>query len=263
MSPFPAMVSQLAGRRATRSGRPNARWSLRSFPRYEATTAGWRTTSAGSPSAMTRRGRGRSSGRRSRSAAAGRARSRAAWRRACRGCAQQRSERLGLALGDPARRLVEQQHGRARGRARTRGRRSGGFRSTARGRTCRGTRRGRQVDELLDALADAASDVVTVGRCSAADSRVCGPRRASRARPRWSRATVSAGEQAAVLERAAEAELGAGLRATWRQVVAAVGRVSRRIVPPSAGRKPEMTSNSVVLPAPLGPMKPRISPGAR
>src|SRR5256885_7343377 len=29
--------------------------------------------------------------------------------------------------------------------------------------------------------------------------------------------------------------------------------------PPSAGRKPQMTSNKVVLPAPLGPMNPRIS----
>ncbi len=32
--------------------------------------------------------------------------------------------------------------------------------------------------------------------------------------------------------------------------------------PPSSGVKPEMRSNSVVLPAPLGPMIPRISPGA-
>src|SRR5262245_2911942 len=40
-------------------------------------------------------------------------------------------------------------------------------------------------------------------------------------------------------------------------------RPSNKTSPAVAGLRPEMTSKSVVLPAPLGPPMPRISPGAR
>src|ERR1700677_2765519 len=42
----------------------------------------------------------------------------------------------------------------------------------------------------------------------------------------------------------------------------ATSRPSNRISPALAGFKPEIISNSVVLPAPLGPPMPRISPAA-
>src|SRR3984893_18960069 len=42
----------------------------------------------------------------------------------------------------------------------------------------------------------------------------------------------------------------------------ATSRPSNRISPALAGFKPEIISNSVVLPAPLGPPMPRISPSA-
>ena len=63
-------------------------------------------------------------------------------------------------------------------------------------------------------------------------------------------------EQAGVLERAAEPAPGPRVGAPGGDVAAAEHGSARR----RRGVKPEMRSNSVVLPAPFGPMMPRISP---
>ena len=118
-----------------------------------------------------------------------------------------------------------------------------------------------QLDELVDPVARrAASESMTAGRCSAAAS-------GSRTSTLRSSATAivsrdgERGEQAAVLERAAEPELGPRLRGSPVQCRARRRCVSpSTIVPASAGVNPEMTSKSVVLPAPFGPMNPTISP---
>src|SRR5262249_27856712 len=49
---------------------------------------------------------------------------------------------------------------------------------------------------------------------------------------------------------------------TWRRLSPRVDTPSKRTSPTSVARNPEMRWNSVVLPAPFGPMSPTISPGA-
>ena len=93
---------------------------------------------------------------------------------------------------------------------------------------------------------------------SAARERARGPRGGARARRRCSRATVSDGNR-----RASWNERRARARARWSgaevgDVVAEQHDRARR----RASTKPEMMSNSVVLPAPFGPMRPRISPSS-
>ena len=77
------------------------------------------------------------------------------------------------------------------------------------------------------------------------------------ARPSRSRAR-SAREQPDALQRAGDAEAGE-LRAAGRRAAA---RRASATSPASGATKPQMTLNSVVLPAPLGPMTPTTSPGA-
>ena len=112
---------------------------------------------------------------------------------------QQRAERLGLALGDAARRLVEQEHGRVGGRATQ-------ARSTIRRRAGRQLAdelvaeraEAQQLDQLVDPVADASSSESNDGRAGAARRRAGrAPRRSARGRPRSSPATVSAGNSRA------------------------------------------------------------------
>jgi hypothetical protein len=96
----------------------------------------------------------------------------------------------------------------------------------------------------------------TVGRCSAADSG--SPTSTSRSRATaMASSTVSAGNRRASWNERPSPRLARawGLRSV-------MSLPPSTTTPPSAGVNPDTTSNSVVLPAPLGPMIPTISPGA-
>ena len=170
---------------------------------------------------------------------------------------QQRAERLGLALGDAARRLVEQHDRRAVGDdAGQVDDAAGAGRQLAHELRPEGAE-AEQLDELVDPPAHLLLGVERRGQVQGGRQRVAhldlplegdGDRLLDGER----------GEQPGVLERAPEAAAGPG-RAGLRSVMSVPPSTT---APPSAGVKPETTSNSVVLPAPLGPMMPTISPGA-
>ena len=99
---------------------------------------------------------------------------------------QQRAQRLGLALGDAARRLVEQEHRRAGGRARTRGRRSRRVPvDSSRTNLFGGCVEPEQLDELATRAATCRSE--SYAAAGAARRRAGrGPRPTARTRPRSS-----------------------------------------------------------------------------
>ena len=171
--------------------------------------------------------------------------------------AQQRAERLGLPLGDTGRRLVEQQHGRVLGQdAGQLDDAAGAGRQLAEELVAEGAE-AQQLDERLDPPGEVGLRLVGGRQVQGGGHRLLvgqvplegdgeglpgGQRR----------------EQQGLLERPAEPGPGPLVRRLAGDVPAP--QLDR---PGVVGRKPEMQSNSVVLPAPLWPMRPRISPGAR
>ena len=168
---------------------------------------------------------------------------------------QQRAHRLGLALGHAARGLVEQQDARAPGPARRPARRCGGSRSTARRPASPGRRRGPSSrpaprpspPRRLRSRAKPAG-AVPPPPCRASAGGAPGPPRSSR--PRSGTGTAAPlGRSGPTRPRRACGP--ARCRCRHRP-----GGSARR----RAGRNPETQSKKVVLPAPLWPMSPRISP---
>ena len=152
---------------------------------------------------------------------------------------EQRPERLGLALGDAARRLVEQEHGRLVGEdarevddAPAAGRQLADELVAERAEA-------HELDELVDPVArPPASESTTAGRCSAA---AIGSRTSTLHSSATAivSATVERREEAPVLERATEPEPGPRLRRLAADVVDLALRVARAsIVPIVLGREP-------------------------
>ena len=169
---------------------------------------------------------------------------------------QQRAEPLGLGLGDARRRLVEQQHLRLGGQHA--------------GQVDDAAQTGRQ---LLDELVAEGAELEQLDE-PLGPQRAAGARRGGTAAAPTARAACSAHlepllerdeqrledgerrEQPGVLEAADQLAPGRAARAAGRDVDAVEARPCRRRRPGSR----EMMSNSVVLPEPLGPMRPSTSP---
>ena len=173
---------------------------------------------------------------------------------------QQRPERLGLALGDAARRLVEQDHRRAvREQAGEVDDAAGAGRQLA-----DELARGRAEPEQLDRARRRAPSTCALGveRVGQVQGRARSGRatstRTARTRRRSSRSTVSDGKRRASWNERPRPALGAA-RCGSDGVTSTPARCTCRARPQV---KPEIRSNSVVLPAPFGPMMPTISPGA-
>ena len=244
-------------RPAHRPGAPFAvAWVERSMartspPRYDSTTSGLRRTSSGVPSAITRPD----------SMAMTRSDSRITNGMSCSMTSmrdaepiaepsEQVAERLGLALRDARRRLVEQQHARLE-----------------RDQACElgdAARAGRELADLLVRYACSPSR-----RPARAPAPPCAarPRRARRSRrrtrvgsPRSSASctvsiTVSVGNSAASWN---ERIRPSSARASGPRRL--MSRPANTTAPVSDRTNPPISSNSVVLPAPFGPMSPSVSP---